>query len=270
MPFQTQATPQSSHLPSMADRRLPSMSIPPPGPYSHAIADYRVLPAPLNPNLPSISQFNPHLVNHPSTNFSQGYFPAFQVGSNVQAYPLLAHDAAGFLGAGSTSNTPSSAPAVTTTGSHSHAALMQRMGMVEFGQLGVDRHFADLEVFTRNYSGEEKGKVYLGLWVAIRQVGLRDKQNVRFFIAKSLMPYPWFKGDDTIGEALGALHRLEFINCGLIAKKHTENAKWFWDKRIGDLSVREYWIQEGRKQRQRQNVQAHAQTQAQDQAEEQD
>lgn len=121
----------------------------------------------------------------------------------------------------------------------------------------------DLEVFARNDSGEEKGKAFLGLWLGIREAGLRDKQSVRLFIAKKLMPYDWFKGDETVGEALRTLHRLEFINAGLVAKKHTENAMWLWNKKIGDVSVREYWTEEGRKQREKARLQENVQAQSQ-------
>ena len=127
----------------------------------------------------------------------------------------------------------------------------------------VKTHVTDLEAFAQKDLGEEKGKAYLGLWLSIRENGLRDRQSVRLFIAKMLMPYPWFKGDETISEALRSLHRIEFFNCGLMAKKHAENSKWFWDKKIGDISVREYWVNEGMKMRQKaqQMQEAHAQAQ---------
>jgi hypothetical protein len=143
------------------------------------------------------------------------------------------------------------------------------VGKSDFNQLWIERHLTDLEVFSRSESGEERGRVYLGLWLAIREVGLRDKQGVRLFIAKNIVAYDWFKGDETIGEVLRALHRLEFINFGLLAKKHSENAKWFWDKKIGNISVRDYWLEEARKLRhkvQTQPAHAQAQTQAQAQA----
>ena len=60
-----------------------------------------------------------------------------------------------------------------------------------------------------------------------------------------------------------ALHRLEYINAGLLAKKHYENSKWYWDKKFGDLTVREFWVQEGEKLRQKvQPTQTLAQVQA--------
>jgi hypothetical protein len=242
MPFHLQAAPASSHRPSMADCRLPAISVPPPGPHPHTIPNCRVLP-PLT--LPPISHLNPPpVVNYPPTNYSHRYLipstPGPQVGSNAQAPPSHAHGAAGFQGAGSTSNHPAS------------SALAWN-----------ERHLKDLEVLSRNDSGEEKGKAFLGVWLGIREIGLRDKESVRRFIAKKLMPYHWFKGDETIGEALRALNRLEFINIGLIAKKHTENAMWYWSQRIGDMSVREYWMEEGRKQRQKAQARAQAQAQAQ-------
>ncbi len=130
----------------------------------------------------------------------------------------------------------------------------------------METHLKDLELIARNDSGEEKGKVFLGVWLGIREAGLRDRQSVRLFIAKNLMPYHWFKGDETIGDALRALHRLEFISAGLLAKKHTENANWFWERKIGDLTVREYWMEEGRKQRQKAQTQTQAQANGQAQA----
>jgi hypothetical protein len=275
MPFHhSQATPSSSHLPPMmADRRLPSISIPPPqGPYSHTNTDYhRVLPPPLNLNLPPI-QPNPPPVNHTPTNFAHRYLPApAQFGSNVQAHtPHAQYNAASFQGSGSSSNAASSSSA--PIGNH-HAPMyggyqnVGNMGNVVYDQLWINRHLIDLEIFSRNYSGDERGKVYLGLWLGIRELGIwRDKENVRLYIAKTLMPYPWFEGDESVSEALRALHRLEFINYGLLAKKHNENANWFWDKQIGDRTVREFWLEQGRKQRQNEQAQAHAQAQAQAQA----
>ena len=76
-------------------------------------------------------------------------------------------------------------------------------------------------------------------------------------MAQKLMPYPWYKGTETIREALRALERLEYINAGLLAKKHTENANWFWNKKIGSVRVRDYWEAEVTKLRQK--VQARAQ-----------
>jgi hypothetical protein len=238
--------------------------MPRPGPYSHA---YRGRPAPLN--LPPISQLNTLPVNHPPTNYSHRYLPAPQLLPNIQTHPIHTHNAAGFQGAGSTSNAPSPAPAVTM-GSHNLALIHggdRRVGKVDHTQLWINRHLLDLEVFSRKESGDEKGKVFLGLWLGTREMGLRDRQNVRFFIAKNLMPYPWFEGDETISEALRALHRLQFINLGLLAKKHAENANWFLDMKMGDMTVREYWLEEAKKQPRYEQTQAHAQAQAQAQAE---
>jgi hypothetical protein len=134
-------------------------------------------------------------------------------------------------------------------------------------QAWFERHVKDLELFSCSHSGEEKGKAFLGVWLGVREAGLREKESVRRFIAKKLMPYTWFKGDETIGEALRAMHRLEFINIGLIAKRYTDNGTWFWDKKIGDVTVREYWLEEGRKERQKaEEALARAQAQAQAQA----
>jgi len=246
----------------MVDRRLPSISIPPPGPYSQ---NYRVLPSPRN--LPPISQFYSPPVNHPSTNYSHRYLipptSAPQIGSNVQARPFYAHNAASFQGAGSTSSAPSPAPAGTIR----RLALIHggdgEVGKVDFDQMWIEKHLAELEAFARNDSGEEKGKIYLGVWLGTREAGLRDKQGVRLFMAKNFMPYHWFKGDETIREALRALHRLEFMNAGLLARKHTENAMWYWDKKIGNVTVREFWTEEGEKLRQKAETQANAQAQAQ-------
>lgn len=245
IPFHPQSAPLSSRRPSTGNCRLPPISIPPPGPHPHTIANHCVLPLP-PPSLPPISSFHPPPVDYPPTKYSRRYLipssPAPQIGSNAKAHPLQAHEGVSFRGAGCTSSAPSSVDP------------------------GIERHLQDLEVFARLDSGEEKGKAYLGVWLALRELGLRDKQNVRLFIAKTLMPYPWFKGDGTVGEVLNALCRLEFINAGLIAKKHNENAMWIWDKKIGDVTVREYWIEEGRKQRQKLQLQAQARARAQAQA----
>jgi hypothetical protein len=253
LPFPLQANPpSSSHLPSMADCRLPPISGPPPG-HAHATTtSYRHPPHPVPPyplTLPPISQLNPPVVNYPPTNFSHRYLrppptPAPQIGSNVQARPLHAPGATSSRGAGSTSNA-ANAPSPT--------------------QSWIESHIRDLGVIARSDSGEEKGKAFLDVWLGLREAGLQERQSVRLFTAKKLIPYPWFMGDETIGEALNALHRLEFIHAGLLAKKHSENANWFWEKKIGDLTVREYWTEEGKKQRQRAETQANAQGRGQGQ-----
>lgn len=125
------------------------------------------------------------------------------------------------------------------------------------------RHLLELEVFTRNDWGDVKGKAYLRVWLGVQEVGLQDIPSKRLYIAKHLMPFSWFKGDETVGEALCALQRLDFIHCGLIAKKHNENAKFLWDMKLGDLTVREYWVEEGRKQRRPNAAQTQALVQAQ-------
>jgi hypothetical protein len=106
---------------------------------------------------------------------------------------------------------------------------------------------------------EEKGRLYLGVWLGIREAGMRDKQTVLRFISENLMPYPWYKGNESIKEALRALARLEYINAGLLAKKYTENANWFWNKKMGNVTVREYWVGEGTKLRQKEQAQNQAQ-----------
>ena len=266
MSFHPQATPQSSHLPSMgADRRIPSMTMPPGGPYPHTSADYRAHPPPFN--LPPISQLNQLPANYHPTYLSHRYLPASHTRSNAQAYP---QDAASFRGAGSTSYASSSlsAPAITF-GSYSHHNNVfmyggdRKMGTVGFDQSWVDKHLNDMEVISRKYSGEEKGKVYLGLWLAIRELGLRGRQNERLYIAKILMPYAWFKGDETVSEVFCALHTLDFINLGLLAKKYLEDSNLIWNMVIAGRTVQEFWIEEGRKHEQ---MHAHAQAQARAQA----
>lgn len=119
-------------------------------------------------------------------------------------------------------------------------------GNVEFDEKWIESHVAELEVMARQDSGE-KGQAYLGIWLGLREAGFRDKQSVLHFIAEKLMPYPWYKGHETIRETLRALGRLEYINAGLLAKKHTENANWFWNKKIGNVKVRDYWVAEATK-----------------------
>ena len=267
MPFHFyQANPQNTQLPPMADRRLPSISIPPPpGPNSHAGAGDRITLPPLN--LPPISQLNPPYVTHPSTNSSYRYLippaPAPQFGSNVPLHPFYVFDTASFRGAGGPSNASSSAlPA------GNHALIRGEVGRLDYNLPWVKTHLSSLEVYARIDLGEEKGKAYLGLWLAIREKGWPDEPMKRF-IAKELMPYSWFKGDDTaVRVALQALIRLDFINAGLLAKKHAEKSKELWDRRIGNVRVRDFWTEEAAKLRQKVQAQqaaaqAHAQAQAQ-------
>lgn len=130
------------------------------------------------------------------------------------------------------------------------------VGNVDFDDSWIESHLAELEVIARCDSGE-KGRAFLGVWLGIREAGLREKRSVHIFIAQKLMPYPWYEGNDTIKEALRALQRLEYINAGLLAKKHTENANWYWNKKFGNVTVRDYWTAEATKLQQK--VQAQAQ-----------
>jgi hypothetical protein len=267
MPYQFQAQAPSSHLPSTVDRRM--SNIPPPVTYSRMVNDHRVPPTPVT--LPPISQLVQAPVNLPTINPSNAYLvlptPAGQSGSNVQAYPLHAHGAASLQAvAGNTSNASASAPVPTIRiGSQIFIQGSDReVGKVEFDEPWMETHAAEIEQFSKHHSGEEKGKVYFDIWMDIRKSGLRDKQSIRHVIARELMPYSWCKGEESISETLRALHRLEYINAGLLAKKHYENSMWFWDKEIGNIKVRDYWITEGIAFPP--NVRAQAQSQAQAQA----
>lgn len=133
------------------------------------------------------------------------------------------------------------------------------VGNVEFDEPWIESHLAHLEVIAQQDSGEQKGKVYLGIWLGLREAKLRERQSVLYFVAQNLMPYPWYKGNETIKEALRALERLEFINAGLVAKKYAENANWFWNKKIGNVRVRDYWVAEAMRLRQKVQAQARAQ-----------
>jgi hypothetical protein len=176
--------------------------------------------------------------------------PAGPSGSKMPAHPL--HAPAAGQRAGSTSDA-----SIATIGSRAlrHGSDPE-VGNVEFDESWIASHLVELEVMARRDSGE-KGRAFLGVWLGIREAGLRDRQSVLIFIAQKLMPYPWYKGNETIREALRALERLEYINAGLLAKKHTENANWFWNKKFGNITVRDYWMAEATKLRQK--VQAQAQ-----------
>ncbi len=265
MPYQFQAQTPSSHLPSMVDRRM--SNIPPPVSHSQIANDHRVSHPPVT--LPPISQLVQAPVNLPTINPSNTYFvlptPAGQSVSNVQAYPLHAYGAASLqAGAGSTFNASAPVPTIRIGSRIFIRGSDREVGKVEFDEPWIEAHTAELEQFSKHHSGEEKGKVYFDIWMDIRKSGLRDKQSIRHVIAKELMPYSWFKGDESISEVLHALHRLEYINAGLLAKKHYENSMWFWDKEIGNIKVRDYWIAEGITFPP--NLRAQAQTQAQAQA----
>jgi hypothetical protein len=233
----------------MADRRLPSIAIRPgPYPQRQRVPNLRGPPPPTL-RLPPISHFDQPPVGHP--NHSHRYLipttpttPAPQTGSSAQAHPLHAHDPA----TASTSNAPSPVPP------------------------WEEMHLRDLEVLARLESGEEKGKAFLGVWLGLHEVKPRDRQSTRLFVAKKLMPYPWFEGDETMREAARALQRLDYINYGLIAKSYNDHAMSFWDRKLGDgeLTVREFWIEEGRKMKQKTQMQAQAKAQAHNKARAQD
>jgi hypothetical protein len=254
MSLHLQAQPSShnySHLPSVADHR--ALSGPPPASYLRTATNFRA-PAP-SLNLPSFSRASQPTVKRTTGQLSQRYLvpctPA-PSGSNVQAPALLAPPAG--YGAGGTSDTP-----IVAIGSRAlRHGSDQVMGNVEFDEPWIESHVAELEVMARHYSGE-RGQAYLGIWLGLREAGFRDKQRVLRFIAEKLMPYPWYNGNETIKETLRALGQLEYINAGLLAKKHTENANWFWNKKIGNVKVRDYWLAEATKLRQKQQAQMEAQ-----------
>jgi hypothetical protein len=171
----------------------------------------------------------------------------------MQAPPLPAPLAG--LGTGSIPDPP-----LVTIGSRALRHGSDPMvGNVEFDEPWIEWHVAQLEVIARQDSGGEKGRVFLGIWLGLRETNLRERQRVLHFVAQKLMPYPWYKGNETIREAFRALERLEYFNAGLLAKKHTENANWFWNKKIGNVRVRDYWVAEATKLRQKVQAQARAQ-----------
>jgi len=226
--------------------------MPPPTSFLRAAPGYRLLPPPLN--IPS-SQPNQPTAKRPSKQFSQRYLipstPDCPSGSNTQATllhtPLAGHQ-------GTISDTPIAAISSRALRHGSDRVA----GNVDFDESWIESHLAELEFMSwKDFGG--KGRPYLGVWLGIREAGLREKQSVIRFISEKLTPYPWYKGNKAIKEALHALVRLEYINAGLLAKKHTENANWFWNKKMGDLTVREYWVEEGTKLRQKEQAQKQAQ-----------
>jgi hypothetical protein len=241
-----------SHLPSVVDHR--ALSGPPPASYLRTAANFRA-PAP-SLNLPSFSRPTQPPVKCSIGRLSQRYLVPCTPGpsgSNVQSPALLAPPAG--YGAEGTSETPTVAIGSRALRHGSDPVV----GNVEFDETWIESHVAELEVMARQDSGE-KGQAYLGIWLGLREAGFRDKKSVLQFIAEKLVPYPWYQGNETIREALRALGRLEYINAGLLAKKHTENANWFWNKKIGNVKVRDYWVAEATKLRQKKQ-QAHVEAQ---------
>jgi hypothetical protein len=114
------------------------------------------------------------------------------------------------------------------------------VGNVEFDEPWIESHVPKLEVIARQDSGGEKGRVLLGIWLGLREAKLRERQSVLHFVSQKFMPYPWYRGNETIRETFRALERLEYINAGLLVKKRTENANWFWNKKVGNVRVRDY------------------------------
>ena len=251
MPFHLQTQP-SSRLPSVSGHRNDRM--PPPVPFLRAATDFRV-PQP-SLTLPSLSRPDPPTAKRSSKQYSQRYLippnSACPSGSTTHAIP--AHAPPAGHQTGSIFGTP-----IAAIGGRAlrHGSDLIS-GNVDFDEKWIESHLAELEAMARKDSGE-KGTPFLGIWLGIREAGLREKQSVLSFIVEKLRPYPWYQGNETIKEALRALARLEFVNAGLLAKKHTENANWFWNKKIGNLKVRDYWMGEGAKLRQREEAQNEAQ-----------
>lgn len=219
-------------------------------PYRRVATNLRVPPQPF---MPSFLQSSQPTAERSSGSLSQRYLmssnPDGPSGSHLRALPYNAPTAglrAGGIGEASIATISSRALR------HGSDPVV---GNVDFDDQWIASHLAKLEVTARQDSGDKKGKAFLDVWVGIREAGLCEKKDVHIFIAQKLMNYPWYEGNDTIREARRALRRLEYINAGLLAKKHLENSNWYWNQKFGDVRVHDFWRAEETKLRQK--VQAH-------------
>ena len=142
----------------------------------------------------------------------QGHSHGIQGNSNPNAAPTFMYDMTGRVGGGHPASTSGAVLAVPTTTTKSYIAELQR------GNVGVNcvwretvlERLAEFEPEILRIL-EEKGRAFWKLWVDLHepQSEPRDKDATLRFVARQLRSHPWFKGDETVAEAIEATQKIQ-------------------------------------------------------------
>jgi hypothetical protein len=84
---------------------------------------------------------------------------------------------------------------------------------------------AELEVEVLRVA-DEKARAFWKLWVDIREpdLELRDREKGMRFVARQLRTYSWYRGDETVEEAMDAIRKINRISMAFMAGKCEETA----------------------------------------------
>jgi len=169
----------------------------------------RIVPAP-SPNLAMAGQVPPPNTPAATAVGFQGHSHGIPGTLNPNPTPTIIYDMTGRVGGGG-GHPACTGGAVPATVPRSYIAELQR------GNVGVNcvwkeaalERLAEFEPEILRVL-EEKGKAFWRLWVDLNepQSEARDRETTLRFVARQLRVYPWFKGDETVTEAMEAVRRI--------------------------------------------------------------
>ncbi|KAI0300040.1 hypothetical protein B0F90DRAFT_1726192 [Multifurca ochricompacta] len=251
---------------------------PPPISHLHAIADHRVAPEPFElPSYQSNNNANPTEVTISQTlsyNFSRGQVPQppTQPGQRAFVVPReLIIVPSGFPGANSRARQPAVGPQPHRIPGNS-AEIMPRQAVpptvpgsyiAEISKGNVGDHYIWNEAFLAQLVEferlilrgiGEKGKAFWKLWVDLQEPGLslRDKEKRHRFMARGLRAYPWYKGDESVEEAVKMMRNIDELYKTFAAKKYAQHVHWVLTRPTPGVTVMDFLEAAGRQRAQAQ------------------
>jgi len=107
---------------------------------------------------------------------------------------------------------------------------------------------AELEPLALSGAGE-KGKAFWKVWVDLHEPGLdlRDKAKKLGFIAHTLRGFSWYKGEESIEEAIQAMELFEALHKKLAATKYAQHIHFVMNRITPGVTVMEFMEAEQRK-----------------------
>jgi len=135
---------------------------------------------------------------------------------NPNPTPTIIYDVTGRVGGGGGVGHPPvyTGAAVPATVPRSYIAEMQR-GNVGVNCVWTESTLGLLAEFELEILRvlEEKGRAFWKLWVDLSEPKseARDMEKALRFAARQLRVYPWFKGDETVKEAMEAVRKINVI-----------------------------------------------------------
>jgi len=247
----------------------------PPISYLQAIADHRAAPDPFElpapqptTQEPRISSGNPEAYripipqalqpnqppgSHPSGQYPQQYAigPALSgAEANFRASPHRLLAVAGHLVLSVPTSSAMAHPTRLSTIPGSYIAELEK------GNVG-DNHIwnelylaqlAELEPFALHGTGK-KGRAFWKVWVDLHEPGLdlRDKEKKIRFIARALRGFRWYKGEQSLEEAIQAMERFDGLQKKLAARKYTEHLQFVQNRATLGVTVMEFLEAEQRR-----------------------